>query len=77
MKTVATLDGQHPQVNIPKIMLKHATKKPDIECVIVVVTPTYKPTSLMPTQRNMTGLWQSEQLKNKEQISYSEEIGDH
>ena len=91
MKTVATLDGRHPRVNIPKAVPKHivkkqnieqtlrkrAAKKPDTRRAAAVATPTHKPTSLTPTSKDTTGLRRSERLKNKEQISYSEEVGDH
>ncbi len=91
MKIVATLNERHPQVNIPMVVLKHAAKKqnknqtlqkrvakkPDIKRAAVVATLTHKPISLSPTSKNTTRLRQSERLKNKEQISFSEEVKDH
>lgn len=48
----------------------------DTERAAAVATPTRKPTFLTSASENTIGLRQTERLKNKEQISYSEEIGD-
>ncbi len=91
MKIATTLNEQHPQINIPMAIPKHVTKKqnqehilqkrvtkrPDTEYVVVVATLTHKPISLTLTLKNSTRLQQSERFKNKKQISYSEEVGDH
>ncbi len=70
MKTVATLNGRHPQVNISMAVLKytakkqykeqtlqrHVTKRPDIERVAALATLTHKPTSFISTLKNTTEL---------------------
>ncbi len=52
--------------NKEQTLQKRVAKRPDIERVAAVATLTYKLTSLTPNLKNMTGLWQNEQLKNKE-----------
>ncbi len=91
MKTVATLNERHPRVSIPMAVPEHAVKKQnkeqtlqkhvakrlDTEGATAVATLTHKPTSLNPNFKYTTELWRSEWLKNKEQISYIEKVGDH
>lgn len=85
MKTVATLNGRHPRVNILKTLPKLTAKKQDKKQNLSKPAQKKdkergaalaKPAFLTPDSKNMVGLRRSERLKSKEQVSYSEEIGD-
>lgn len=52
---MATLDRQHPRVNILKIVPKHAAKK-QAGRAIVVTSLAHRPTFSTPASENIVGL---------------------
>lgn len=75
MKVVAILNKRHLQVNILETVPKHTAKK-QVEHIAVVTTLACRPTFLTLASENIVRLRQSERLRIKEQISYSERIRD-
>lgn len=89
MKIVANLYRQYPQVKILKTISKQAAKKPDKEQILLKQAAQKQDTGRVAevatlcklafvslVLKDTVRLRQSERLKNKEQISYNEKIGD-